>query len=203
MPRALLLVLFASLIHAQSSLNFEVASIRPSGPKSIGGDRSNAGQISRGKINMDLLLRWAYNVEEFQVEGPAWIRSTSDTYDLQAKRRAGTTPVEERVMLQHLLAERFHLALHYVSREFPTYDLMIAKGGAKFRESIIDPSKPEPSWVPPSWAPKLGADRFPEITPGMPWLSVWCWRWANDCAMSTDVNDYLLVAPRRRPAYYR
>src|SRR5260370_31906873 len=37
-------------------------------------------------------------------------------------------------MLGPLLAERFHLVFHRGTRELPVFDLLVAKGGPKFKE---------------------------------------------------------------------
>ena len=42
-------------------------------------------------------------------------------------------------MWQGLLAERFKLVAHRETREFQIYDLLVAKGGPKFREASITP----------------------------------------------------------------
>jgi uncharacterized protein (TIGR03435 family) len=38
-------------------------------------------------------------------------------------------------MLQTLLADRFHLKVHYDKKELPAYDLVLAKGGLKMHRS--------------------------------------------------------------------
>jgi uncharacterized protein (TIGR03435 family) len=38
-------------------------------------------------------------------------------------------------MLQNLLAERFKLTLHHETKELPVYELIVAKGGLKLKES--------------------------------------------------------------------
>jgi uncharacterized protein (TIGR03435 family) len=62
-------------------------------------------------------------------------------------------------MLQRLLTDRFHLALHRETRELAGYDLTIAKGGPKLRVSTD--SGPD---VPVTEAPKTDANGFPQLT---------------------------------------
>jgi uncharacterized protein (TIGR03435 family) len=64
------------------------------------------------------------------------------------------------VMLQNLLAERFGLKVHRERREMPVYELVIAKGGPKFKEAVPLP--------PPAAAPKMAfdADGVPVLPPG-------------------------------------
>lgn len=161
-----------ALGQAPQSLTFEVASIRPSGPKSLGGEHGDAAQISIDKITMDRLLRWAYNVETFQIEGPSWVRSETDAFDLHAKITPDTTPEQKRIMVRNLLIGRFHLRLHHVSKEFPSYELQVAKGGPKFKESVIDPSQPVAPWNTPNGPAPKGADGFARVPAGAEVLMV-------------------------------
>jgi hypothetical protein len=87
---------------------FEVASIKPTATKdgSFTFDFPPGGRFT---------LRIAYRLEDYQISaGPSW--SNSAGFDIQAKAPAGTGEV--RQMLQALLADRFHLAVHpYVRLE--------------------------------------------------------------------------------------
>jgi uncharacterized protein (TIGR03435 family) len=52
-------------------------------------------------------------------------------YDVVAKA-AGAIPVDQiRLMLRTLLEERFHLAVHFETKDLPVYALVLAKGGPK------------------------------------------------------------------------
>jgi uncharacterized protein (TIGR03435 family) len=61
------------------------------------------------------------------VGGPPWINSVG--YDIEAKPKSSTDPKRMRLMLETLLADRFKLALHKETREFPVYDLTVAQKG--------------------------------------------------------------------------
>ena len=76
--------------------------------------------------------------------GPAWAvhakLAESDLYQVIAKT-AGDTPPDMnqfRLMLQTLLADRFRLKVHHVSKELPAYNLVLAKNGPKLNESAGD-----------------------------------------------------------------
>lgn len=47
----------------------------------------------------------------------------------------GTTREQFRLMMQNLLAERFHLRFHRVTKVLPAYELVVANGGFKLKES--------------------------------------------------------------------
>jgi uncharacterized protein (TIGR03435 family) len=143
----LLLVLVASVpVQAQTSTStFEVATIRPTGPSSDGHTHINyppGDRFSATNITVLALMQWAYNVPEKQiVDGPAWLASTR--FDFQGKadsdQMKGLTSEQDRDlkgrMVQALLAERFHLAVHPEVRTLPAYDLVVAKGGSKLQQS--------------------------------------------------------------------
>ena len=68
---------------------------------------------------------------------PPWIKEKR--FDIEAKYDVDKYPqitLEQRkTMLQQLLAERFGLVAHHEQREFPLYELRIAKGWPKFEET--------------------------------------------------------------------
>lgn len=90
------------------------------------------------------LLQRAYGVPFDQISGPGWMSDVmgSNLYEVTATMPAGTTKEQFQAMLQSLLGERFHLAVHHETRNFPGYDLVVAKGGPKLKESTPDPNAP-------------------------------------------------------------
>ena len=92
-----------------------------------------------------LLVAFAYNVpfgfERTRILGaPAWLNT--DAYELNAKidntlfaAMQKMTPTQQReqinLMEQSLLAERFHLKVHFETRQMAGFELVIARGGPK------------------------------------------------------------------------
>ena len=78
-----------------------------------------------------------------QIDGdPGWF--TGELYDVVAKvdqadladwQKPEMRKTMLRAMLQAMLAERCKVAVHYGSKEAPVYDLVIAKGGPKFKRA--------------------------------------------------------------------
>jgi len=88
-------------------------------------------------------LRLAYGVEDFRISGQDWMQGRP-FYDIVAKA-PGSVPVTQlRLMLQPLLAERFHLKVHWEKREMAVQALLVAKGGPKFHESAPATGEPDP-----------------------------------------------------------
>lgn len=135
------LTLATGALFAQSApkLEFEVASIKPSPPMTDNvhvGLRIDGAQVSCTQWNIQDYIRIAYRLKTYQVEGPDAI--TGQRYDITAKLPPGATREQVNEMLQNLLADRFKLTFHRIQKEFPVYALVVAKGGAKLKESNLD-----------------------------------------------------------------
>jgi len=129
--------------------NFEAASVKPTDPKTAPVNRSanaqatlhggpgtaDPGRISYANVTLQSVLITAYGADCKvqddcdQVVGPAWLRT--NRFDIDAKIPAGTTPEQFQIMLQNLLADRFHMTLHKEMKDLPGYELTVAKGKAK------------------------------------------------------------------------
>lgn len=174
---ACLALLVSSVTFGQSAggqspnpkLTFEVASIRPSGPQSVRGWDGGPGSDDPGTYRfgdaqiLDLIMV-AYHVDPFQISSKFPLEGQS--FDLVAKLPEHATRREFRLMLQNLLAERFHLTLHIVSKEFPGYELRTAKKGPKLKESGSGASPPQ--------APTRRSspdDGFPDLAPDRPGMA--------------------------------
>jgi uncharacterized protein (TIGR03435 family) len=131
--------------------SFEVASIKPNKPDSSGqlrvGIGFEPGRFIATAVTLKQLIALAYNVRDMQVAGgPSWI--DSERYDIDAKEEDADVgalqklPPDQRkeqlrLRVQSLLAERFKLKLRHESKEFPVYDMVIAKSGPKLQESKL------------------------------------------------------------------
>jgi len=163
MRRALLstgVLIFACALafgQAAGSLTFEVASVKPSppvpptggvyfGPARGGPGTPDPGQISWSYPTLKTLLMTAYDVKNYQINGPAWL--DTERYDVVVKVPPGATKEQVNVMWQNLLAERFGVKLHHESKEFQVEELVIAKGGPKLKETTWDPATPLPPGPP-------------------------------------------------------
>lgn len=147
-------VLNAPAIQAQSSATaatkFEVASIKLN---TSGSGRFSFGTSPGGKLHIEntsaaTIIQNAYGIQSFQLSGgPAWLQS--DRYDVEAKAQGNPSSDQMNSMLQALLEDRFKLKVHRTTKELPTYELTVAKGGSKLRPSKdgscveSDPSNPQ------------------------------------------------------------
>jgi len=102
----------------------------------------NPGQMNFWNISLADLIENAWSVKNFQISGPDWLRS--DRFDIQAKVPSGATKEQGRVMIQNLLADRFRLVVHQTTKESSVYELVIAKGGPRLKESETGPAAAPP-----------------------------------------------------------
>jgi uncharacterized protein (TIGR03435 family) len=121
---------------------FEVASVKPN--KSADGrvmlGLQPGGRFTATNVPLRMLLRQAFNVQEFQIVGaPDW--AGSDRFDVVAKAPEGDFNADVmRPMLRSLLAERFHLLVHNETREMPVYALMKARTDGKLGPNLMPAS---------------------------------------------------------------
>ena len=123
---------------ADTSLKFEVASVKASAPPTVDPHilamrtpPDPPGRFTRRDIPLSTLIVMAYRLKQYEYAGPSWL--TSARFDIMAKVPEGAAQAQQMVMLQNLLAERFGLKVHREEREMPVYELVIAKGGPKFK----------------------------------------------------------------------
>jgi uncharacterized protein (TIGR03435 family) len=126
---------------------YDVVSIKPNKSGS-GMVRVSDGNDGYNATNLNLveIIQYAYklNTSE-QISGlPGWADSAG--WDIQAKidpdelaalkklpRAESST--QRRVMMQGLLADRFHLVVHHATKDLPMYALVPAKNGSKLEEA--------------------------------------------------------------------
>ncbi len=118
---------------SQQMPTYEVATIKPAGPNEYA-------------LPLRVYIQSAYGIPGNSVGwviGPGWINTTR--YVIQGKptdsmqKAMQTMPAKEKrkqvhLMMQGLLADRFHLKAHFETREMPVYELVVAKNGPKLKE---------------------------------------------------------------------
>ncbi len=149
------IVVAASAALAQTSASpavapsFDVASIRQNttstdGHNHIYNDHSES-HFRTVNVSLKDLVQYAYGLPKSQILGGApWFDTTmfdvdskSDaTVDAQLKALPDAEARKQKqLMVQALLADRFQLKTHQETRELPIFNLVLAKGGPKFKPS--------------------------------------------------------------------
>jgi uncharacterized protein (TIGR03435 family) len=115
-------------------------------------DSTPGGRFVATGIPARMLITNAYRLRNVQViGGPSWL--DTDRWDIEARPKAEdaapaptagkadpSQPNRGDLMLQSLLEDRFQFKFHREKRELGVYELTVAKGGPKFKESTGVPS---------------------------------------------------------------
>lgn len=108
---------------------FEVASVRPgSGPLKV---QSDPGRLTIGDETLEVLIKLAYGLREYQYVGPGWLHTTR--YNIVATTALPQPRSVQLAMLRTLLIDRFKLAIHCESKKLPVYALIVGKTGFKLK----------------------------------------------------------------------
>jgi uncharacterized protein (TIGR03435 family) len=129
--------------------------LNKSGDPSSGTAFSHGGAFTAKNAAVRGLIQEAYRLKDDRIlGGPGWL--DAERYDIIAKPSAPVSDDEGRIMLQTLLADRFHFQAHRETREFRAYALSIAKNGLKIKEATDSNCVPAPVGLPSGPKPKAG-----------------------------------------------
>lgn len=151
----------------EADLAFEVASVKVSGPQSQRGSEGGPGTKDPGRYSfnsatLEDLIGIAYDVKYFQISSKTPLER--DRFDLAVKIPEGATKAQFRIMMVNLLADRFHLNAHFESRDYPAYELVVARGGPKLAEAAERAASSEAH-------PDSPGNDFPALPAGRPGLT--------------------------------
>ncbi|HXE64607.1 MAG TPA: TIGR03435 family protein [Bryobacteraceae bacterium] len=134
--RAAFLTLILSV--AAIAQTFDAVSIRPDnsgkGGGSIIGTGGADGRVTFDNISLRDCVAFAYGIadgRDYELVSPGWL--DNENFDIVATFRPGTVRPVILAMLQHMLAERFGLQVHYETKELQAYVMTVAKDGPKLK----------------------------------------------------------------------
>ncbi len=128
--------------HEKKTLVYDVSTIKPnntgSGSVSIS---INDETLYATNVSVKMMLQNSFGIRQDIIYGlPSW--AGSKRYDIVAKISDADaaslrvlTRDDRKNMMMQLIAERFQLKSHIETKELPTFDLVVAKGGIKFHET--------------------------------------------------------------------
>jgi uncharacterized protein (TIGR03435 family) len=127
--------------HAQTS--FAVATIRPSS-EAVQFEHDGRTEVAPGLLQMHdvtvaTCVKWAYGVQDSQISGSGWLQA--DHFDIMAKADGPATEEQMKLMLRTLLADRFKLSFHRVSKELKSFAMTATKGSEKLQRSSSQDGK--------------------------------------------------------------
>jgi len=122
---------------ASTPATFELADVHVSAKATntffTGGSLRGDRYILHNATMVDM-ISLAYGMDGDNVlSGPAWLNF--DRFDVTAHAPRTTSPDDVKLMLQTLLADRFHLVLHKDTHPVPSYVLRVDKGGLKMKQA--------------------------------------------------------------------
>ena len=122
---------------------FEVASVKRAAPRDESGGRGSTGmppptfddpgRVNYSSVTLKGVLCRAYDLPPDKIVGPSWL--DSERYDIVAKVPKDAPTGQIPAMLQHLLAERFRMSVHWAARQTPGYALVVGRSGPKLAKS--------------------------------------------------------------------
>jgi uncharacterized protein (TIGR03435 family) len=120
---------------AASAPTFELAGVHPS-PHTTNTDFTggvlHADRYLLHNATMVDILSLAYGIDRDSIlSGPAWL--DLDRFDIDARAPRTTSPGDVKLMLQALLADRFHLVTHNDTHPLPAYVLSVGKAGPRLK----------------------------------------------------------------------
>jgi len=166
---------------AGNKLSFEVASVRPTEPGKFtppsfaldpnDGYNNQPGNLFKAGFSLETYIEFAYKLmlskeqRDAMLTGqPKWITASNFVIEARAPMDKPTKD-QMRLMLQSLLADRFHLALHFEKREASVLALTLIKS-SKFGPGLRPHAEGPPcDKVVPTTAPGAPQDSaiFPPI----------------------------------------
>ncbi len=118
---------------------FEVVSVKPSkAANNSSRTHTDRGRMTATNVSLKNLIIRAYDLRDYQVEGPDWL--ASERFDIIAKFPEALPDDREKyaaaltAMMQKMLQDRFKLATHRTEKTFPVFGLVVMKGGIKAKE---------------------------------------------------------------------
>lgn len=157
------LPLFAPPQAQNKPLTFEVASVRLADMNTLRAIQISP-QRSGGRISwttfLNVVLAYSERLQTWQISGPI----PQDVFVFQVETTPDATDEQVRQMFRALLADRFKMTAHRVTKDLDTFALTLARSGLKLKEAKEgDPPPPMPEWFakmqPTAFDGKLQATR--------------------------------------------
>jgi uncharacterized protein (TIGR03435 family) len=127
---------------------FEVASVKPAAPRDESGGARSTGAVRRAlggdvgllvnypDVSLMGVLCKAYDLLPDNIVGPSWL--DTERYDIVARVPKDAPAGQIPTMLQNLLAERFRVGVHWVTKQTSGFALVVGKSGPKLKKSTLE-----------------------------------------------------------------
>lgn len=133
----------ASVLTTEARPAFEVASVKPSDPTEPRTIQFSPTTLTIRNVPLATVVVQAYSIPPQRLSfGPFFTLMTGQGYDIAAKAAGPVSGDQMRLMLQSLLAARFHLAAHLEQKVVDVYALTAYRDGPKLQPAAAD-EKPD------------------------------------------------------------
>lgn len=122
-----------------SDAAFQVATIKPSKPDTLPAIQIQGRRFATSGTTVVDIMKYAYGVHVSEITGgPEWL--SKEKFDLLADPGTEVRPASDdmKKMVRALLADRFQLAFHRDKKQLAVYAIVVAKSGAKLKQSTRD-----------------------------------------------------------------
>src|SRR3569833_3371091 len=103
-------ILISFTIAAAGLPSFDIASIRPGSHSASKVDRIDPARFRAVRATLAELIEYAWQVPQNRISGPDALQTADNTFNNDTTMPAATTDEQARLMLRHLLADRFSRA---------------------------------------------------------------------------------------------
>jgi len=114
---------------------FEVASVKPAVPGTIGGGVRflPGGRFVGENVPLKFVIQQVYGLRDFQIVITPAVKAIIEDarYQIEGKGREDSAREQVREMVKTLLADRFQLRVHMEARDLPVYALVAETEGVK------------------------------------------------------------------------
>lgn len=134
--RRIALFLAVALSATAADRTFDAAVIKvdksgETGPSGI--SAAKPGRFTATNTPLKFVILYAYNLRDHELTGvPDWALDTSFDINATYSAEPAATQAEIRIMVQHLLKDRFGFQLHSEKRVIPAYDLTVLHKNGEF-----------------------------------------------------------------------
>jgi uncharacterized protein (TIGR03435 family) len=137
---------------AGARATFDVSTVKASQTSSHSSSMRSMADSLTATGALRLMIMNAYGLRDFQITGgPDWVNTATwevaakidppDKAPPKADPAYDAFNARRSQRLQSLLADRFGLKCHMVTKELPVYELVLAKGGSKLKETTAEEGK--------------------------------------------------------------
>jgi bla regulator protein blaR1 len=126
-------------------LRFDVASVKVSSQQFLVIRPDRSGGRIRWTTDLGYVLGYAYRLQPWRISGP--VPGSTSIYDFDVVTGADATDDQVRLMFQSLLADRFKMTVHRVTKDVEGFALTVGKGVPKMQEAKDSELPPLPEWI--------------------------------------------------------